>query len=146
MAWGWRWRSGFTTIAPRFGHPDPKPDEPSPVYRGPSTECGPQVGSTYRDMANDVISAFDFLSYCLIHGIMSLVMSQYGDPTCSPYSVHGPRYTGIGFIWIGVRMAGAWTWVLESDVHRHPYVSLPMADPILLAGVLSLQLMWTRLH
>ena len=57
------------------------------------------------------ISAFDFHSYCLLLGITSLVISKYEVPTYGPHSLDGPRYTaetGIGFIWLGIRVAEAW--------------------------------------
>ena len=59
------------------------------------------------------ISAIDFLSYCLLLGIMSLVMSRYENPTYGPRSVDDQRYiaeAGSGFIWLGVRVHGAWGW------------------------------------
>ena len=57
------------------------------------------------------ISAFDFLSYCLLLGIMSLVLSLYEEPIYGPHSVDDQRYNveaGIGFSWLGVRVYGAW--------------------------------------
>jgi hypothetical protein len=58
---------------------------------------------------------------------------------CIPWN--GPRFiaeAGIGFIWLGVRMAEAWGWggwSLTSTATPTP--CLPTADSILLAGVLS---------
>jgi hypothetical protein len=68
-----------------------------------------------------------FLPYCLLLGIILLVMSQYGDPPYGPHSMDAPTYiaqAGIGFIWLGVRMAGAWGlgwWILTSNAT--PYVT-----------------------
>ena len=42
------------------------------------------------------ISAFDFLSYCFLRGIKSLVMSQYENLTYGPHITDGQRHTGGG--------------------------------------------------
>ena len=82
------------------------------------------------------ISGFDFLSYCLLHGITPLVISRYEDRTYGPHSMDGPRCTaeaGIGFIWLGVRMDGVWGWVRWSLTSTAtPTQCLAMADPTLL--------------
>ena len=59
------------------------------------------------------ISAFGFLSHCLLLGIMSLVMSLSEEPIYGPHSVDDQRYNveaGIGFSWLGVRLDEAWDW------------------------------------
>ena len=71
------------------------------------------------------ISDFDFFSYCLLHGITSLVMSQYGNLTYGPHTLDGPWYTAearIWFIWLGGKAVVEWGWSGgEPDLLHHPY-------------------------